>query len=118
MLHIFHPTKRENGRYIYHSPAFRRDEKKFEFYEKAEELDRTKRAKTKTTNQNRTNQKPPGEKITRKNDALFYSVAELLNDRTDEPEIGNGAAFKFVIQKLCRDKICAVNFRRVGFYVC
>ena len=37
MLHIFHPTRRENGRYIYHSPAFRRDEKKFEFYEQAED---------------------------------------------------------------------------------
>ena len=37
MLHIFHPTGRENGRNIYHSPAFRRDEKKFAQYEKAEQ---------------------------------------------------------------------------------
>jgi predicted metal-dependent hydrolase len=36
MLHIFHPMKLQNGRRYHHTPAFRRDEKKFAFYEKSE----------------------------------------------------------------------------------
>ncbi len=36
MLHIAHPTKHLNGRRYNHTPAFRRDEEKFEFFEEAE----------------------------------------------------------------------------------
>ena len=36
MLHIFHPMKIQNGRRYHHTPAFRRDEKKFAFYEQSE----------------------------------------------------------------------------------
>lgn len=36
MLHIKHPTRYENGRRYSHTPAFRRDEKEFAFYEEAE----------------------------------------------------------------------------------
>ena len=36
MLHIIHPAKIQNGRRYHHSPAFRRDEKKFAFYEESE----------------------------------------------------------------------------------
>jgi hypothetical protein len=37
MLHIFHPTKHRNGRRYNHTPAFRRDEEKFEYFEEAED---------------------------------------------------------------------------------
>lgn len=36
MLHIFHPTQHRDGRHYNHTPQFRRDEKKFADYEKAE----------------------------------------------------------------------------------
>ena len=36
MLHIAHPTKHVNGRRYNHTPAFRRDERKFAYYEEAE----------------------------------------------------------------------------------
>lgn len=36
MLHIAHPTKHINGRRYNHTPAFRRDERKFEHFEAAE----------------------------------------------------------------------------------
>lgn len=36
MLHIFHPAKIQNGRRYHHTPAFRRDEKKFAFYKESE----------------------------------------------------------------------------------
>lgn len=36
MLHIAHPTRHINGRRHSHTPAFRRDEKKFGHYERAE----------------------------------------------------------------------------------
>jgi predicted metal-dependent hydrolase len=36
MLHIFHPTELRNGRRLQHTPAFRRDERKFRCFEKAE----------------------------------------------------------------------------------
>lgn len=37
MLHIFHPTEHRNGRRFNHTPAFRRNEKKFLYFEKAED---------------------------------------------------------------------------------
>ena len=36
MLHIFHPTEHRNGRRFNHTPAFRRNERKFEYFEAAE----------------------------------------------------------------------------------
>lgn len=36
MLHIFHPTIHQNGRRYNHTPAFRRNEKKFRYFEEAE----------------------------------------------------------------------------------
>lgn len=36
MLHIHHPTTHRNGRRYNHTPAFRRDERKFAFYDEAE----------------------------------------------------------------------------------
>lgn len=36
MLHIAHPTKHVNGRRHNHTAAFKRDERKFKYYEKAE----------------------------------------------------------------------------------
>ena len=36
MLHIHHPTVHHNGRRYNHTPAFRRDEEKFEYFEAAE----------------------------------------------------------------------------------
>lgn len=36
MLHIFHPTMHRNGRRYNHTPAFRRDEEKFAFFDEAE----------------------------------------------------------------------------------
>ncbi len=36
MLHIAHPTKHLNGRRYNHTPAFKRDEEKFEHFDKAE----------------------------------------------------------------------------------
>ncbi len=36
MLHIHHPTKHVNGRRYNHTAAFRRDERKFAYYEQAE----------------------------------------------------------------------------------
>lgn len=36
MLHIHHPMKLQNGRRYHHTPAFRRDEKKFAFYNESE----------------------------------------------------------------------------------
>lgn len=37
MLHIHHPTTHRNGRRYNHTPAFRRDEEKFAYYEEAED---------------------------------------------------------------------------------
>lgn len=37
MLHIYHPAKIVNGRRYHHTPAFRRNEQKFAYYEEAEE---------------------------------------------------------------------------------
>jgi len=37
MLHIFHPTKHRDGRRYNHTPQFRRDERKFLYYEQADE---------------------------------------------------------------------------------
>ncbi len=37
MLHIWHPTKHHNGRRYNHTPAFRRDEEKFAYFEEAED---------------------------------------------------------------------------------
>jgi hypothetical protein len=36
MLHIFHPTEHRNGRRYNHTPAFRRNERKFLYFEAAE----------------------------------------------------------------------------------
>ena len=36
MLHIFHPTEHRNGRRYNHTPQFRRNERKFAYYEQAE----------------------------------------------------------------------------------
>ncbi len=36
MLHIFHPTQTRNGRRFSHTPAFRRDERKFLYFTEAE----------------------------------------------------------------------------------
>ncbi|HLA94300.1 MAG TPA: SprT-like domain-containing protein [Pyrinomonadaceae bacterium] len=36
MLHIHHPAKIVNGRRYHHTPIFRRDERKFKYYEEAE----------------------------------------------------------------------------------
>jgi len=36
MLHIAHPARHVNGRRFFHTPAFRRDERKFAYYEQAE----------------------------------------------------------------------------------
>lgn len=36
MLHIFHPTIHQNGRRYNHTPAFRRDERKFLYFNEAE----------------------------------------------------------------------------------
>ena len=36
MLHIFHPTEHRNGKRYNHTPAFRRNEKKFQYFEAAE----------------------------------------------------------------------------------
>lgn len=36
MLHIHHPTQHRNGRRYNHTPAFRRDEKKFRYFDEAE----------------------------------------------------------------------------------
>ncbi len=36
MLHVHHPTVHHNGRRYNHTPAFRRDEEKFEHFDKAE----------------------------------------------------------------------------------
>lgn len=36
MLHIHHPMKLQNGRRYHHTPAFRRDERKFAFYNESE----------------------------------------------------------------------------------
>jgi hypothetical protein len=36
MLHIFHPTEHRNGRRYNHTARFRRDERKFAYYEEAE----------------------------------------------------------------------------------
>ena len=36
MLHIFHPTEHRNGRRFNHTPAFRRNERKFQYFEEAE----------------------------------------------------------------------------------
>lgn len=37
MLHIVHPVIRRNGRRFIHTPEFKRDERKFAFYEESEE---------------------------------------------------------------------------------
>lgn len=37
MLHIWHPTKHHNGRRYNHTPAFRRNEEKFEYFVEAED---------------------------------------------------------------------------------
>ncbi|HEY8563665.1 MAG TPA: SprT-like domain-containing protein [Pyrinomonadaceae bacterium] len=36
MLHIFHPTEHRNGRRFNHTPAFRKNERKFRYFEEAE----------------------------------------------------------------------------------
>lgn len=36
MLHVFHPTVHHNGRRYNHTPAFRRDERKFKYFDEAE----------------------------------------------------------------------------------
>ncbi|MDQ3322905.1 MAG: M48 family peptidase, partial [Acidobacteriota bacterium] len=36
MLHIFHPTVHRSGRRYNHTPAFRRDERQFAYFEEAE----------------------------------------------------------------------------------
>ena len=36
MLHIFHPTIHQNGRRLNHTPQFRRNERKFRYFEEAE----------------------------------------------------------------------------------
>jgi hypothetical protein len=36
MLHIHHPTVHHNGRRYNHTPAFRRDEEKFAYFEESE----------------------------------------------------------------------------------
>jgi hypothetical protein len=36
MLHIFHPTEHRHGRRFSHTPAFRRNERKFRYFEEAE----------------------------------------------------------------------------------
>lgn len=36
MLHIFHPTEHRNGRRFNHTPAFKRNERKFRYFEEAE----------------------------------------------------------------------------------
>lgn len=36
MLHIFHPTEHRDGRRYNHTPAFRRNERKFRYFEEAE----------------------------------------------------------------------------------
>ena len=36
MLHIFHPTEHRNGRRFNHTPAFKRNERKFSYFEEAE----------------------------------------------------------------------------------
>ncbi len=36
MLHIFHPTQHRDGRRYNHTPQFRRDEKKFAYFDEAE----------------------------------------------------------------------------------
>lgn len=55
MLHIAHPTKHLNGRRYNHTAAFRRDERKFAHYEKAEEwIERNvRRLKKEAKNYNR-----------------------------------------------------------------
>ncbi len=37
MLHIFHPTKHRDGRRYNHTPQFRRDEKKFAYFDQSED---------------------------------------------------------------------------------
>jgi predicted metal-dependent hydrolase len=37
MLHIHHPTVHHNGRRYNHTPAFRRDEERFQYYREAED---------------------------------------------------------------------------------
>jgi predicted metal-dependent hydrolase len=37
MLHIFHPTEHRNGRRFNHTPQFRRNERKFKYFEQAED---------------------------------------------------------------------------------
>ena len=37
MLHIFHPTEHRDGRRFNHTPAFRRNERKFRYFEAAED---------------------------------------------------------------------------------
>jgi hypothetical protein len=37
MLHIFHPTEHRNGRRFNHTPAFRRNERRFQYFEAAED---------------------------------------------------------------------------------
>ncbi|HQU83705.1 MAG TPA: hypothetical protein PKY59_11290 [Pyrinomonadaceae bacterium] len=36
MLHIFHPVEIKNGRRVVHSPQFKRNERKFQYFEEAE----------------------------------------------------------------------------------
>lgn len=36
MLHIYHPTEHRNGRRFNHTPAFRKNERKFRYFEEAE----------------------------------------------------------------------------------
>ncbi len=54
MLHIFHPTENRDGRRYNHTPQFRRNEKKFAHFEKAENWIEVnaRRLKTKSTKAN------------------------------------------------------------------
>ncbi len=54
MLHIFHPTIHRDGRRYNHTPQFRRNEKKFVYFEKAEKWieDNARRLKTKSIKAN------------------------------------------------------------------
>lgn len=54
MLHIWHPTRHRNGRRYNHTPAFRRDEEKFAYFEEAEEwIERSAKFLRKTARKNK-----------------------------------------------------------------
>lgn len=53
MLHIFHPTEHRNGRRFNHTPAFRRNERKFRYFAEAENWIEKNVKKLKRKSQNR-----------------------------------------------------------------